>query len=292
MKKVEHAQGQGFGARGHDQNQRFGVPKTEQVGQVRRGRDLQRHLRAMDISEQTPLRGAIQPRRVRQIAVNRPQRMRHGVPAHGQVADRPCQKNDAHTLIEWGERPAIESDDQPNAQQHARNQKRHPGERTDRPAPRHQGDDNDQNRGNRGKGAPSIPPKTPVIGAIARKGNVVAQVIEDTDRWTMERFVRLTVNPNVSLVATDEHAGYARLNQLGFSHGTVKHKAGEYSKETVHGNVHTASLDSFWSLLKRGIMGSFHKVSKDYLPLYLNEFSFRHNHRQDPDVFDRVLESC
>jgi hypothetical protein len=45
-------------------------------------------------------------------------------------------------------------------------------------------------------------------------------------------------------------------------------------------------------LLKRGIMGSFHHVSKEYLPLYLNEFSFRHNHRKDADMFDRVLAAC
>jgi transposase-like protein len=60
----------------------------------------------------------------------------------------------------------------------------------------------------------------------------------------------------------------------------------------VRGIVHTANIDSFWSLLKRGIMGQFHHVSKEYLPLYLNEFSFRHNHRKDADMFDRVLAAC
>src|SRR5437879_13589728 len=62
--------------------------------------------------------------------------------------------------------------------------------------------------------------------------------------------------------------------------------------EYVRGNVHTANIDSFWSLLKRGIVGSFHKVSKSYLPLYLADFSYRHNHSHDSDVFDRVLEAC
>ena len=60
-------------------------------------------------------------------------------------------------------------------------------------------------------------------------------------------------------------------------HETVNHNEGEY----VRGNVHTANLDSFWSLLKRGIMGTFHKVSASHLPLYLNEFSWRHNHRKN-----------
>jgi transposase-like protein len=150
-------------------------------------------------------------------------------------------------------------------------------------------------RGHRksGKGRGSIiPPKTAVIGAIARKGNIVCQVIEETDRKTMQDFVQATVNSDVSLVATDEHQGYARLSRLGFKHDAVNHSAGEYVKETVVGKIHTANLDSFWSLLKRGIVGSFHKVSKDYLPLYVNEFAFRHNHRRDPDIFDAVLGSA
>ena len=50
--------------------------------------------------------------------------------------------------------------------------------------------------------------------------------------------------------------------------------------------------NSFWSLLKRGIIGNFHHVSKKYLPLYLNEFSFRFNNRKNPDIFDRVIAGC
>lgn len=129
--------------------------------------------------------------------------------------------------------------------------------------------------------------KIAVIGAIARKGNVVCQIIENTDRLTLSNFVRNTVSERVSLVATDEHSGYARLNRQ-FPHQTVSHAKGEY----VRGNVHTANLDSFWSLLKRGVIGTFHKVSKDYLPLYLAEFSYRHNNRQNPDIFGDVIAEC
>lgn len=129
--------------------------------------------------------------------------------------------------------------------------------------------------------------KVGVIGAIARKGNVVCQVIESADRVTLSNFVRQTVSENVSLVATDEATGYARLKRQ-FPHQTVNHAKGEY----VRGNVHTANLDSFWSLLKRGVIGTFHKVSKDYLPLYLAEFSYRHNNRQNPDIFGDVIAGC
>lgn len=130
--------------------------------------------------------------------------------------------------------------------------------------------------------------KIAVIGAIARKGNVVCQIIESADRQTLTNFVKNTVNENVSLVATDEAHGYAHLKQEGYNHETVNHQKDEY----VRGNVHTANLDSFWSLLKRGVMGTFHKVSKSYLPLYLAEFSYRHNNRENPNIFADVIAGC
>jgi transposase-like protein len=161
-------------------------------------------------------------------------------------------------------------------------------------------------RGNRGKQTSAvpgrrgnlIPPKVAVIGAIARKGNVVCKVIEETDRKTLQMFVRQTVNRHVSLIVTDEHAGYAKLGQPnrhgapGLPHDSVNHERGEYVKQTIHGSVHTQNIESFWSLVKRGIVGSFHKVSKDHLPLYLNEFAWRHNHRNDPEIFYSLLAGC
>lgn len=96
------------------------------------------------------------------------------------------------------------------------------------------------------------------------------------------------MSDKVDLVATDEHSGYAKLRKKGFPHETVNHSEGEY----VRGNVHTSNIDGFWSLIKRGIIGSFHHVSKDYLPLYVNEFAFRHNNRKDKDIFQKVIAAC
>jgi transposase-like protein len=137
----------------------------------------------------------------------------------------------------------------------------------------------------RGKGRHNM---TPVIGAIARKGNVVAKMVQRTDISTMTNFVRRTVSDRVSLIATDEAAEYKPLRYLGYTHDFVNHRADEY----VRGNVHTANIDSFWSMVKRGIMGSFHQVSKTYLPLYLNEFSFRYNNRNNPGIFEAVIASA
>jgi transposase-like protein len=127
--------------------------------------------------------------------------------------------------------------------------------------------------------------KVGIIGAISRKGNVVCQIIENTDAATLNRFVRKAVSDKVDLVATDEHGGYGYLEALGYRHESVSHSAGEY----VRGEVHTNNLENFWSLLKRGVIGTYHHVSKKYLPLYLAEFQFRFNNRENPDIFGEAI---
>ena len=130
--------------------------------------------------------------------------------------------------------------------------------------------------------------KTPVIGAISRKGNVVCQMIEDADKPTLDGFVRRVVSDKVDLVATDEAYGYRDLDKAGYKHEAVQHSTGEY----VRGEVHTQNIDSFWSLLKRGVIGSYHHVSKKYLPLYLAEFQFRYNNRKEADIFGKAIAGC
>jgi hypothetical protein len=130
--------------------------------------------------------------------------------------------------------------------------------------------------------------KVAVIGAIARKGMVVAQVVENTDSATLDGFVRRVVDRDkVELVATDEYRPY-RMSRgdAPLPHDTVNHGAGEY----VRGIVHTQNIESFWSLFKRGVMGSYHHVSKEYLPLYLNEFSWRFNNRKNADAFADLIQ--
>lgn len=113
-------------------------------------------------------------------------------------------------------------------------------------------------------------------------------MIEESGFRTHEDFVRKVVSRNVSLVATDEARHYRHLAALGLAHEQVTHTKSEY----VRGRVHTQSIESFWSLLKRGIIGNYHKVSTKYLPLYLNEFTFRFNNRKNPDIFDKIIAGC
>jgi hypothetical protein len=149
------------------------------------------------------------------------------------------------------------------------------------------GSNKNRHRNKKQKGTGSTG-KIPVIGAIARKGNVVCQMIENADTETLTKFVRKTVSGRVDLLATDEHTGYRYLQWAPFPHETIGHSQGEY----VRGKVHTQTIESFWSLIKRGIMGNYHQVSKRYLPLYLAEFSFRYNNRKNPDMFSELLSRC
>jgi transposase-like protein len=127
--------------------------------------------------------------------------------------------------------------------------------------------------------------KTTVIGAISRKGNVVC--IEDTSADTLSGFVEQTVSEKVSLVATDEWGGYRDLRYF-YPHQVISHRTGEY----VRGEVHTNNIESFWSLLKRGVIGTHHHISKKYLPLYLAEFQFRFNNRNNDDIFGEAIGGC
>lgn len=103
----------------------------------------------------------------------------------------------------------------------------------------------------------------------------------------MLQFTRKVVSDKVDLVATDSAANMQTL-RFSYPHETVDHKAGEY----VRGVVHTNNMKSFWSLLKRGVMGTYHNISAKYLPLYLAEFQFRHNHRKDDDIFGTAVAGC
>jgi transposase-like protein len=71
-------------------------------------------------------------------------------------------------------------------------------------------------------------------------------------------------------------------------HEAVNHSQNEY----VRGEVHTNNIESFWALLKRGVIGTYQHVSKKYLPLYLNEFRFRFNNRRTEDIFGLAIAGC
>ena len=121
--------------------------------------------------------------------------------------------------------------------------------------------------------------KTAVIGAKDRRTNrVSAAVIDNTDQLTLQGFVVENVKPGAK-VYTDDHGGYVGLP----NHETVRHSVKEY----VNGMAHTNGIESFWSMLKRGHKGVYHKMSAKHLHRYVNEFAGRHNQRED-DTIDQM----
>ena len=109
--------------------------------------------------------------------------------------------------------------------------------------------------------------KVIVAGAVQRKGNVVARVIDRCNTETINGFVEEVVSHKVSLLSHDDNRVYRYLDK-NFPTGVVRHSQDEY----VVGAIHTNTIEGFWSLFKRGVVGTFHKMSRKYMPLYVNEF--------------------
>ena len=124
--------------------------------------------------------------------------------------------------------------------------------------------------------------KTAVLGAKDRNTKqVTARVIEATDGATLKGFVAESAKAGAT-VYTDGASPYRGM--AGYDHDFVKHSVGEF----VKGMVHTNGVESFWSMLKRGHTGTYHKMSPKHLQRYVNEFAGRNNIR-DRDTIDQML---
>jgi len=123
--------------------------------------------------------------------------------------------------------------------------------------------------------------KIPVMAMVQRGGSVRSKVMPSVNGANLKQAIRENVQI-CSEVHTDAHHGYKGLEPK-FTHKSVKHSAGEFSRHEGENVVTTASVESFISLLKRGVIGTFHHVSAQHLPLYLAEFEHRHNYRKTSD---------
>ena len=144
-------------------------------------------------------------------------------------------------------------------------------------------------KGPRGRGAAN---KTPVIAIKERtSGKILMQAVNNVKASTLKEFIRANAIAG-SNINTDEFTSYLWLDSSEFVHSVVNHSQ-TYVKYDKDGVVHTNGVENVWSLFKRAIYGTFHKVSAKYLPLYLNEFAYRFNNRDHLDMMDRVLgTSC
>src|SRR6185437_13815550 len=119
--------------------------------------------------------------------------------------------------------------------------------------------------------------KTCVVGAVERGGRVVAIAGSDATSKTLHGVAKEYILPS-STVYTDEWRGYNGLEKVnGYQHRRINHSEKVY----VMGDIHTNTIEGFWSLVKRGIGGVYHSVSKEYLQTYLDEYTFRYNRRDE-----------
>lgn len=128
--------------------------------------------------------------------------------------------------------------------------------------------------GKRGRGAQG---KTIVLGMAERGGDLITRVVPDIKRTSLEKHIIRNVDRSAT-VSTDELNSYKRLSMYGYKHASVNHAHDEF----VRGDVHTNTIEGFWSILKRSIKGTHVHVSARHLPKYLGEFEFRWNLRHDP----------
>ena len=116
--------------------------------------------------------------------------------------------------------------------------------------------------------------KKVIVGLIERNGNVVLKHVPRADSQNMGAFIKKHV-PGGSTIYTDEAPVYKQLRKT-YTHDSVKHALNIY----VEGNVHTNTIENFWSVLKRGLYGIYHQVSDKHINRYLDEFSARFNTRK------------
>lgn len=127
--------------------------------------------------------------------------------------------------------------------------------------------------------------KACVIGVIRRGGEIRAKKIPSRGKRAIEAFIKESVEAGAQLM-TDEYAGYTKVGKL-YDHNTIRHKKLKY----VEGMTHTNSIENFWSLFKRGLIGSFHKVSEKHLDRYLDEFTYRFNGREEDTLFQDTIRN-
>ena len=135
----------------------------------------------------------------------------------------------------------------------------------------------------RGKGqAYARKQKQVVMGAIQRGGELRLEHVTGATVGNFREFIKKHVSEEAERVMTDQHPAYpSALGELADRHETVNHIIHEY----VRGDVTTNSIESVFSLFKRGVIGQYHKLSAKHLQRYLTEFEYRFNRRKDADVF-------
>lgn len=124
-------------------------------------------------------------------------------------------------------------------------------------------------------------------GMRERGGKVKMVRVPNVKADTLYKAIQQNIASGAEMVVTDEYPTYphAMGSEFRAKHQTICHK-----RQFIAGDLHTNNVESAFSLLKRGIIGSYHRVSLKHLTRYLNEFTYRFNRRKDPNIFSEVVE--
>jgi transposase-like protein len=137
---------------------------------------------------------------------------------------------------------------------------------------------------NRGKGhIAKNDNKEVVVGIRKRNGDLRFFHAHDAKGGTLAKYIRENISEDVEVIFTDDaYANDAAMRKANrTNHKKINHSSGVY----VIGDIHTNTVESAFSLLKRGIMGTWHRISAKHLPAYLEEMEFRFNRRKRSDLF-------
>ncbi len=143
------------------------------------------------------------------------------------------------------------------------------------------------NNGKNRKGARGYEHKMKVVSLVERDGEKRSIVVRNVNAKTLREVLDANVSKSARLM-TDEHAGYKKIGREYAKHGVVSHSTGEYAR----GNIHSNTVESSFSLLKRGLIGTFHHVGEQHLQRYATEFDYRWNTRKisDKERSDNLLK--
>jgi transposase-like protein len=143
-------------------------------------------------------------------------------------------------------------------------------------------------RGHQNKPGHGMSKKQIVIGLRQRSGETRFFHAEDAKSGTLAQYIRDNISEDLDVILTDEYGAYpGAMKSLGLTerHKTIKHKAKIY----VDGDIHTNTVENSFSLLKRGIVGTWHRISAKHLAAYLEEMEFRFNRRHSKTLFLDIL---
>ena len=136
-----------------------------------------------------------------------------------------------------------------------------------------------------------IPEKITVVGVVERGGRLRLTVVPNLTSVTLKGAVTKFVGKDIQLIITDEFAAYVNAIGPTYKHRfkRIKHKETYARMDPLYGNINTNSIENAFSLLKRGIFGSWHHISAKHLQAYLDEMSYRFSERENPYLFSDTL---